>query len=307
MRLILCCSLAASLLLASCKNGTEGPLSPLPRRAATSADSFTVAAIQSYSVINEPDSNRARFGVLTEEAARNGAQVIVLPEAAIPGYMDFTITRAWCIDGRRVFRGLTAANVDSVAEQVPGPSTEYFAAIASRYHAYVVVPIIEIDPTTREYFNTAVVLNTTGSILLHYRKLNPWFWAERGWASKGDHGTTWFESPWGRMSVIICFDINFELPHLKALGIEHLLYPIAWVDGQGSDWFSVRLPALAASNQMNVIGANWSVPDGFPATWYGYGQSVIADCHGAILAHASTNTGSEIIYARLGRCGTAAR
>jgi hypothetical protein len=58
---------------------------------------------------------------------------------------------------------------------------------------------------------------------------------------------------------------------------------------------------LAASNQMNIIGANWSVPDSFPVTWYGYGQSVIADCQGIVLAHVSTNTGSEIIYARLGR------
>ncbi len=48
---------------------------------------------------------------------------------------------------------------------------------------------------------------------------------------------------------------------------------------------------------VNIIGANWSVPD--KPGWYGYGQSEIIRRNGEIAAQVKNDLGNEIIYAEL--------
>jgi len=139
--------------------------------------------------------------------------------------------------------------------------------------------------------------------LPHYRKLNPWPFAERSWASKGDKGHAVLDTPYGRVALLICCDVNFEPPKLKELGVDHLLFSIAWVDDEGSDWFSVQLPAVARENGLNIVGANWSVPAGVAPRWRGYGMSKIISKEGKILSIARENVGLEILYADLPYAG----
>jgi predicted amidohydrolase len=134
-------------------------------------------------------------------------------------------------------------------------------------------------------------------IALHYRKLNPWPWAEKGWASPGDGGHQFLDTPYGRLGLLVCYDINFEPPKLKANRIDHLLYCIAWVDAAGSTWFSKRLPEIARQADVNIIGANWSVPE--RPQWHGYGQSLIIRRTGEVAAKVKSDLASEIIYADL--------
>jgi len=102
------------------------------------------------------------------------------------------------------------------------------------------------------------------------------------------------------MGLLICYDINYEPPNLKKLNVDHLLYSIAWVDSTNSDWFDVRLGGIARANNINIIGANWTVPStSNPPDWYGYGKTRIIDRTGRILAKASKDIGEEIVYAVL--------
>jgi len=96
---------------------------------------------------------------------------------------------------------------------------------------------------------------------------------------------------------LVCFDIHFEPPKLKANGVDHLLYAIAWVDNADSTWFSQSLPGIAKKANVNIIGANRSVAER-PA-WHGYGQSVIIGRGGQILAKTKNDLGNEILYAEL--------
>ena len=87
---------------------------------------------------------------------------------------------------------------------------------------------------------------------------------------------------------------------MKKLDVDNLLYSIAWVDSANSDWFDVRLPRIAKVNNINIIGANWTVPDtSNPPDWCGYGKTRIIDRKGRILAKASKDTREEIVYAVL--------
>ena len=260
---------------------------------------FLAAAIQAVSKMGDPAANRRHLEALVRKAADKGAKVIVLPECAIPGYMTKDIETTWRVGRRKTSYGLRGISPENIAETVPGVSTRAFAKLADELNVYLTVPILEFDPRTGRYINTLVLTGPDGKQLLHYRKLNPWPYAERSWASVGDLGHAVVDTPYGRMGLLICFDINFEPPALKKLQVDHLLYSIAWVDGMNSDWFPKQLPRIARQNRLNIIGSNWTVPPGAKPDWYGYGYSRIINRRGTILAKAEDYRSEQIVYAEL--------
>ncbi len=291
---ILAAALTVAAVLATSTSSAAGQTS---RPASTQPTTFKVAAIQFMSQLGDSAGNRKRLEPLIRQAARNGAKIVVLPETAISGYMTTDLKTTWRLDGWPITKGLKGVSPRSVAEAVPGPSMQALAELAGQLGIYLTVPLLEVDPKTGRYFNTVVLVGPDGRHLLHYRKLNPWPFAERGWATGGDRGHQYVDTPYGRLGLLICYDINSEPPTLKAAGVDTLLYPIAWVESADSTWFGKELPDIAARNNINIIGANWTVaakPD-----WHGYGQSLIIDRTGRVLARASKDIGEEIVYADL--------
>jgi predicted amidohydrolase len=260
------------------------------------AKTVRVAAIQFISRWAKPEENRKGLEGLIREAAQGGAKIVVLPETAIPAYMSHDIRLTWQAPKGKVTEGLQGVSPESVAETVPGPSTQAFGQLAKELQIYLTVPLLERTEGPK-YYNTSVLVGPDGKVALHYRKLNPWPWAEHGWASAGDRGHQVLDTPYGRLALLICYDINFEPPKLKEKGVDHLLYSIAWVDDPDSTWFTQSLPAIAREANINIIGANWSVPD--QPGWHGYGQSVIIARTGVALARAKNDLGNEILYANL--------
>ncbi len=260
---------------------------------------FTVAAVQAVSKLGNVSWNRAHLETMVRRAASAGANVVVLPETAITGYMSHDIKTTWQVGLRRITHGLTGLDPRDAAETIPGPSTRHFARLAAELNIYLTVPLLEFDPRSGNYYNSVVLISPDTTYCGYYRKLNPWPFAERGWAAEGDLGHSIIDTPFGRMALLICFDINFEPPRLKQLGVDHLLYPIAWVDAPQSDWFEKRLPAIAAKNDINIVGANWTVPENFQPDWHGWGKTRIIDRRGKILAKAADDRAEEIVYADL--------
>lgn len=281
-------SLICLLLLGGSPSLAASPDSPSTVR---------VAAIQFISRWAKPKENRIGLEPLIREAAKNGAKIIVLPETAITAYMSHDIRLTWQVGNKQLTSGLEGISPEAFAETVPGDSTRIFGALAKELGIYLTVPFVEVDPAQKKYYNTLVLVDPTGAVVLHYRKLNPWPWAERGWASPGDHGHQFLDTPYGRIGLLICYDINFEPPTLAKNGIDHLLYSIAWVDNSGSTWFTKQLPDIAKKANVNMIGANWSVPD--QPGWHGYGQSLILLRNGEVAARAKSDLGNEVIYADL--------
>lgn len=264
---------------------------------ASPAATVRVAAIQFVSRWAAPEANRKALVPLIRQAAEGGAKIVVLPETAISSYMSHDIRLTWQLPNRAVSEGLVGRSPADVAETVPGPSTEQFAALAKELGIYLTVPIVEVDPPTVRYFNTLVLVGPEGTILLHYRKLNPWPHAERGWATRGDRGHAAVDTPYGRLGLLICYDINFEPVAIQKEGVDHLLYSIAWVDDPGSDWFDDDLPRIAREHHFSIVGANWSIPD--TAGWAGWGMTRVIAADGTIVARAPSDLGNAIVYADL--------
>jgi predicted amidohydrolase len=233
-----------------------------------------VAAIQCSSDLGDVDGNRRKLTRLIEEAAGNGAKIVVLPEAAITGYLSQDLKTNWHLPGWPLAADFAGKRPDGFAEPVPGPSTQHFGALAKRLGIYLTVPIVEVDQPAgqaKRYFNTVCLVAPSGEMVAHYRKLTPWPHPEQSWATPGDRGVQFYDTEYGRVGLAICFDIHTILEKYEPHKIWALLYPIAWVDDEHpADWFWHKLPARVAKFHHYVIGANWSVDQ--KQTWRGYGS-----------------------------------
>lgn len=258
-----------------------------------------VAAVQCQSKFGDPAANRKHLEKFIRRAAWRGAQIVVLPETAVTGYLSFDLKTTWQAGSRPVTKGLRGVEPKDVAETVPGPSTEFFGKLARELRIYLTVPIVEIDHKTGNYYNTSVLLGPAGRIRIHYRKCDPWPWAERGWAAPGNLGNPVVETRFGRLGLLICYDIHAQARIMGEKKTDTLLYSVAWVDEKDSKWYAKRLPAIANTHGFNIVAANWTVPRGPGRTWHGYGQSCVIDAKGRVLAKAADDLDEQIVYARL--------
>jgi predicted amidohydrolase len=262
-------------------------------------DAVLVAAVQCSSEFGSPEKNREKLADLVKNAAYHGAAIVVLPETSVTGYMTPDLKKTWQAGKRVITAGLEGVDPSDAAETVPGPSTEYFGKLADQFGIYLTVPLLEVDRRTGQFFNTSVLLGPDGRILIHYRKRNPWPWAEIGWATPGDLGNPVADTPWGRLGCLICFDIHKQAEIMAAKKIDILLYSIAWVDRPKSEWFAKRLPDIARQSGFAIVASNWTVPKGPEPAWFGYGQSRIIGSDGTILSELKDLLEEGITYAEL--------
>ncbi len=295
--IVLAAAAAAGLAWLSLR-GPSGPDVPKIPTVASPGTEFLVAAVQCPSRMGDVEGNCRRLERLVREAASHGAKIIVLPEASVTGYLSQDLGVNWHLPGRPLRPDFTEGrSPEAAAQTVPGKTTARFGRLARVLGVYIVVTFVEIEKATGRYFNTACLIGPRGRILLHYRKLHPWPYPEDSWTTPGDRGLAIAETPYGRLGLLICYDIHDVPPLLAERGVETLLYPIAWVDDEESTWFDVGLPAEARRHGVNIVGANWSVEK--KQDWPGYGMSRIIDREGKILAAAKGDLGEEILYARL--------
>lgn len=267
------------------------------------ARTVKVAAIQCSSDLGDVAGNRRKLSSLVEDAAAHGAKFIVLPEAAITGYLSQDLRTNWQVPGRPIEDRFAGKNPEGFAETVPGESTDAFCALSRKLGVYVTIPLLEVerqaDPGREPaYYNTVCLASPEGKLVAHYRKLTPWPVPEKSWATPGNTGVATCDTEYGRVGLAICFDIHTILEKYRPHHVWALLYPIAWVDDEHpAEWFWHRLPERVKPFGHYVVGANWSVDQ--PQDWRGYGFSTILSPKGEVIATAKSLHGSEIIYADL--------
>lgn len=199
------------------------------------SSTYKVAAVQFEPVMGDKERNIAGLLDLCEQAAAGGARLIVTPEMGTTGYCWYD-----------------RAEVAPFVEKIPGSTTHRFAAFARRHDCYVVVGMPEVDDDDI-YYNTAVLIGPDGVIGRH-RKTHPYI-SEPKWAAAGDLHNQVFETPIGRIALLICMDIHFlETARLMALGGADIICHI-------SNWLAERTPApywisRAFENSCYVIEAN---------------------------------------------------
>jgi N-carbamoylputrescine amidase len=221
------------------------------------------------------------------EAASRGAKVVCLPELFRSQY----------------FCQKEDASFFSLAESIPGPSTEALGWEARRSSVVVVASLFE-RRAPGLYDNTTAVIGTDGTILGLYRKMHipddPAYY-EKFYFTPGDLGFHIFPTEFGNLGVLVCWDQWFpEAARLVALrGADVIFYPtaIGWHPAekvehgaaQRDAWRTVQR-GHAIANGVYVAAINrvgTETPAGPPGLEF-WGTSFLCDPQGVVLAEAST-------------------
>ena len=159
--------------------------------------------IQQHNTADIQD-NRQRLAESIRSLAKQGAELIVLQELHNSLYFCQT------------------ENVDlfDLAETIPGPSTDFFGALARELQVVIVTSLFE-RRAPGLYHNTAVVLEKDGSIAGKYRKMHipddPAYY-EKFYFTPGDLGFHPIQTSVGRLGVLVCWDQWYpEAARLMAL------------------------------------------------------------------------------------------
>lgn len=220
-----------------------------------------------------------------EEAARAGAQIICLPELFKTLYFCQT-------EDHSLF---------SYAEEIKGESFKQLSPLAKRHKVVIVAPIFE-KRAAGVYHNSALIIDADGTLAGFYRKMHipddPNFY-EKFYFTPGDLGFRVFQTAYGKVSVLICWDQWFpEGARLAALaGAQILFYPtaIGWHD-RDEEWKTIQREAWqtiqrshAVANGVFVGSVNRVGREGKLNFW---GHSFLAGPFGEILdsAHESEKT-----------------
>lgn len=111
-------------------------------------------------------------------------------------------------------------------EPVPGPTTEAVSTLAKQYGMYVICPLCERSGD-KEY-NTAVLIDREGTIAGLYRKIFV-FWGENVHA--GEARVPYFDTDFGRISMLTCFDLNY--PELWREASDNAAEIVFWPSAYG--------------------------------------------------------------------------
>ncbi len=197
-------------------------------------------------------------------------------------------------------------NVDNfdLAESIPGPSTEYFGALAKELGVVIVTSLFE-RRAAGLYHNTAVVIERDGTIAGKYRKMHipddPAYY-EKFYFTPGDLGFKPIDTSVGRLGVLVCWDQWYpEAARLMTLsGAELLIYPTA-IGYESTDteaeqqrqreaWTTVQR-GHAVANGLPVVAVNRVGHEADPSGHTGgiqfWGSSFVAGPQGEILYRAS--------------------
>jgi N-carbamoylputrescine amidase len=259
----------------------------------TQADSFTLGLIQ---MACSPDAaaNLDRAVRLVRQASRDGAQVVCLPELFRTPY----------------FCQREDPALFDLAEPIPGPTSERIAQAAREAGVAIVASLFERRGPGL-YHNTAAVFDADGSSLGLYRKTHipddPLYY-EKYYFTPGDLGFRVFQTHFGRVGVLVCWDQWFpEAARLTALhGAEVLVYPtaIGWHPrekaehgaAQRSAWETIQR-AHAIANGVYVAAINRvgheGPPEGGLEFW---GSSFGCDPFGVVLRQAAVDREEVLLF-----------
>ncbi|HEX4792300.1 MAG TPA: carbon-nitrogen hydrolase [Humisphaera sp.] len=250
----------------------------------------------------DPGKNLKKQVELLDQAAAAGAKILCTQELFRSQY--------FCqAEDHRFFK---------LAETIPGPSTDALAKVAKKHKAVIIGSLFE-KRAAGLYHNTAVVIETDGSIKGIYRKMHipddPLFY-EKFYFTPGDTGFRAWDTTYGKIGVLICWDQWYpEGARLTALqGAQILFYPtaIGWHPSEKAEYGSAQHESWELIQRSHAVANGCYVcapnriglekvldPRGKPFSDDGlefWGQSFIASPNGQIVKKASSDR-EEIVLA----------
>jgi N-carbamoylputrescine amidase len=256
-------------------------------------EKFRIALIQTSCAL-DPNENLAKTEWKIREAAAGGGQIVCLQELFRSQY--------FCREENH--------DLFALAESIPGPTTHTLGKLARELKIVIIASLFE-RRSAGLYHNTVAVLGTDGEIAGIYRKMHipddPLYY-EKFYFTPGDLGFLNFDTPFGRIGTLICWDQWYpEGARLTALsGAEILFYPTAigwhpsekrvYGERQHSSWETIQR-SHAIANGCYVAVPNRTgheAPAGGDGIEF-WGQSFVADPSGEIIGKSSVDQEETLV------------
>ena len=242
-----------------------------------------IALIQQRATMDKA-ANRAKGLENAEKAAQQGAQIICFAELAFEPFYP---------------QNRAAGHVADLAETIPGPTTEAFAALARKRGVAIVLNIFERDG--ERTYDSSPVISSKGELLGETRMVHVPDYAcfhERGYYSLGDLGAPVYDTTFGKIGVAICYDRHYP-EYMRALalaGAEVVVIPQAGaVDEWPEGLYEAEMRVAAFHNGFFTALCNRVGKE--PKLEFS-GESFVCDPGGTVIARAGKGT-EEILFCDL--------
>ena len=244
------------------------------------------AAITQTTWTGDKESMIRKHEGFARSAAADGAQVICFQELFYGPYFGITQDKKYY----------------EFAEPADGPVVRRFAALAKELHLVMILPIYE-EAMPGVYYNTAVVVDSDGSVVGKYRKNHipnlDKFW-EKFYFRPGNLGWPVFQTSIGKVGVTICYDRHFPegWRMLGLAGAEIVFNPNASKPGLSNRLWELEQTGAAAANGYFVLVPNRV---GLESNEFGdeavdfYGTSYVADPQGNYVGEVGSSSEEQVL------------
>jgi len=214
-----------------------------------------VAVVQAAPVLFDREATVEKACGLIKQAAEQGAQLVLFPEAFIPAYprgLAFgTVVGSRSPVGRRIWQRYWENTVE-----VPGPTTLRLGEAAKKANVYLAIGVIERDAarSSGTVYCTLLYFGPDGRLLGKHQKLKPTAGERLIWG-EGDGSTlTVIQTEIGKIGGLICWENYMPLARMAIYnkGVELYLAPTA----DARDTWQATLRHIACEGRCFVLGCN---------------------------------------------------
>lgn len=195
-----------------------------------------IACIQMDIAFAKPHENFNHVKESIMEAARNGADCIVLPEMWNTGY--------------------ALQQLEELADPEGEETKRLLSSLASKYSVYIIGGSVSVK-TSKGYFNRMYVFNRSGEVISEYDKVHLFNVMDEQLYLNAGQKENVFMVDGNLCGGLICYDIRFpEWVRKHALAGAKLLFVVAeWPETRVDHWLTL-LKARAIENQLFIIAVN---------------------------------------------------
>ena len=224
---------------------------------------FRAAAAQTLARLGDVHHNIEVSTHLVDEAVRQGAELVVLPECMNTGYLFDS-----------------ADHCRALAETVPdGAFVSAMSSLARKHDIFIASGITEWDAARGRLFNSGIMLDRKGEVAVHYHKQ---FLAthDQNWFSFGERGCPVVDTDLGRIGLMICFD--GRIPEIaRSLALQGAEIIVDMANFFAMDQADMWGPARSYENGVWLVAATKA---GYERSIYYPGGSMIVDPNGRVVA-----------------------